>query len=205
MKKQEKLWYCCLFAFGAVLLISIAGLLSSNDKGPVTQYTGSGQEIHSVVVTEKTEYSTERVNDSASELFPCVVSRNIDGDTICVTGDIFDAETKIRFIGVDTPECVSPEPEKNCEEGIAASEFTSAYLVPGTQIYLEFDVERTDVYGRALAYVWLSDDIDTTSYADFCTYNYGAILLQNTYCEAAYYVPNGKYKEWYEQLEKECQ
>lgn len=202
MKKRGKIWCAIL---GIILLAIIDGLLFGNDKMSINQYTGHGQEIHSVVVSEQPEGFLESVNDTAPEFIPCVVSRNIDGDTICVTGDFFDDETKIRFIGVNTPECVSPEPEENCEEGIAASEFTSEYLKPGTEIYLEFDEDRSDAYGRTLAYVWLSGDVDTASYTDFCAYNYGAILLQNTYCEAAYYAPNGKYRQWYEQLEKECQ
>jgi len=205
MKKREKLYLSFLLILGSVLCISIVGLLSGNDEYTIKQYNGSGQGIQASVITEQIESAAFDSENSSSELFPCVISKNVDGDTIYVVGDIFDDETKIRFIGVNTPESVSPDEEKNCNEGREASDYTSDYLVPGMQIYLEFDEDRMDQYGRTLAYVWVSDNIDPNSYSDFCTYNYGAILLQNTYCEATYYAPNGKYKEWYEQLEKEFQ
>lgn len=70
---------------------------------------------------------------------------------------------------------------------------------------MEFGDKWYDKYGRLLAYVWLDEKCDRTNYQDFLTYNYGAQLLQNTYCEAVYYAPNKKYRVWYEQLESEFQ
>ena len=136
---------------------------------------------------------------NSSNFQQAIVEYVYDGDTIEVLID--SQEIKVRMIGVDTPESVNEDETKNCEEGIIASDYTKSQLTEGKTIYLEYDEDLYDNYGRTLAYVWLSDDVNTNSFSDFKQYNFGALLLQNTYCKAVYYAPNGKYKEWYEQLD----
>jgi len=81
------------------------------------------------------------------------VTRVVDGDTIEVQlgGKIED----VRYIGVDTPETVKPGEPVQCF-GPQASRFNHR-LVEGRRVKLVFDVERRDVYGRLLAYVYLGD------------------------------------------------
>ena len=133
------------------------------------------------------------------------IVRVVDGDTIVVkTTD--DTEYKVRFIGVNTPESVAADSSKNTPEGITASNYTKNLLKTGSTIYLEYDESCFDIYGRVLAYPWLTDISDKEITDElFNTYNVGALLLQNTYCEAAYYKPNGKYKERYDELYKNYQ
>lgn len=138
--------------------------------------------------------------NTPESLINATILRVVDGDTVIVIRD--NEEVKVRMIGVNTPESVHSDASKNTEEGKIASKYTKSMLKEGMTVYLEYDMQAKDDYGRDLAYIWLSSDIDTSSYEDFCKYNYGAILLQNTYCEAVYYKPNGKYKAWYEQLDK---
>lgn len=135
-----------------------------------------------------------------STLEPATIVYAIDGDTVIVNRN--GKDIRVRLIGVNTPESVS-RTEENTEEGYIASEFTKGYLQKGQTVWLEYDIQRTDKYGRTLVYIWLTDQVDCSSYDDFCTYNYGAILLQNTYCEAKGYLPNIKYRSWYERLETE--
>lgn len=79
----------------------------------------------------------------------------VDGDTLAVADD--SGKTyKVRLIGCNTPESVSPDESKNCEEGIVASQYTKSLLSKGDLVYLEYDQERFDKYERVLAYVWLS-------------------------------------------------
>ena len=144
---------------------------------------------------------TVKEKNTAGEFTKAEIQYVVDGDTLVVA--IQDREETIRMIGVNTPESVHPEKEQNTEEGKRASEYTKSRLTEGMEVYLEYDKERTDIYGRTLAYVWLTNDCDTTDYEDFKKYNYGAELLQNTYCEAVYYEPNGKYRRWYEKLMKD--
>ena len=80
------------------------------------------------------------------------VVRVVDGDTLIVSVD--GSECRIRMIGIDTPESVHPDASRNTEQGKAAAAYTTE-LLTGKQVYLEYDTDRTDDYGRTLAYVWL--------------------------------------------------
>jgi micrococcal nuclease len=77
---------------------------------------------------------------------PARVTRHIDGDTFEVS--VRDRRESVRFIGMDTP-----------ERGVpffgAAAAFTARQAPVGSRVFLEFDVERRDRFGRLLAYVWL--------------------------------------------------
>ncbi len=75
----------------------------------------------------------------------------LDGDTI-VVADGASRET-IRILGVDTPETHHPRKPVQCY-GPEAAAFTQAHL-EGEWVRLEDDVERHDIYGRRLAYVYL--------------------------------------------------
>jgi micrococcal nuclease len=79
------------------------------------------------------------------------VTRAVDGDTIEVRigGEVED----VRYIGVDTPETVKPDTPVQCF-GPRASTFDHR-LVEHRTVRLVFGVERRDVYGRLLAYVYL--------------------------------------------------
>lgn len=74
---------------------------------------------------------------------PCTSVRVIDGDTIeC------DGTTKVRMIGIDSPEM------DQGEYGAQAREALQGLLPDSVGVELEYDVEKTDRYGRELAYVW---------------------------------------------------
>lgn len=79
------------------------------------------------------------------------VIRAVDGDTIEV--DLGGHPEDVRYIGVDTPETVKPDTPVQCF-GPQASHFNHA-LVEHRRVRLVFGVERRDVYGRLLAYVYL--------------------------------------------------
>jgi micrococcal nuclease len=79
-----------------------------------------------------------------------VVTRVIDGDTLEVSAGGRDVD--VRLIGIDTPETVHPSEPVECF-GRAASDFTHRRL-QGEIVTLRYDVERTDRYGRTLAYVY---------------------------------------------------
>jgi len=81
------------------------------------------------------------------------VTRVIDGDTIEVR--LGGRTEDVRLIGVDTPETVKPGTPVQCF-GERASHFTKRRLT-GRRVRLVFGVERHDVYGRLLAYVYLGD------------------------------------------------
>jgi len=80
------------------------------------------------------------------------VERVVDGDTVVLA----DREgTRVRLIGIDTPEVVSPERPAECwgEEASQAAE----RLLEGERVEVRLDPSqgRYDDYGRTLAYLEL--------------------------------------------------
>lgn len=79
-----------------------------------------------------------------------LVKAAVDGDTL----ELADG-TRVRYIGVDTPETVHPSKPVQCF-GREASAFNHG-LVDGRPVRLVKDVSDTDTYGRLLRYVYLED------------------------------------------------
>ena len=117
---------------------------------------------------------------------PYPVIRVVDGDTIVV--DIAGEQNKVRLIGVDTPESVHPNPSRNVPYGKISSEFTRNAM-EGKLVYLEYDVEPTDQYGRILAYVWLDGVM------------FNKTLLTEGHAVLATYPPNVRYVDEFTQLQ----
>lgn len=82
------------------------------------------------------------------------VLKVVDGDTVKI--DDAGKETTVRLIGVDTPETVHPSQPVEVF-GKEASNFTKNLLL-GESVYLRFDGNRTDKYGRMLAYLYRAPD-----------------------------------------------
>ena len=94
------------------------------------------------------EGSTDANGPASAEAF---VIRAIDGDTI--EARIGGKREDVRYIGVDTPETVKPDTPVQCF-GPRASAFNH-HFVERRRVRLVFGVERRDIYGRLLAYVYL--------------------------------------------------
>ncbi len=127
------------------------------------------------------------------------VKRVVDGDTIALSDG-----TKVRLIGVDTPELHTSEKLlKDARQsgkdlkiiqrmGSRAKEFTQNRCL-GKAVVLEYDVERKDRYGRTLAYVYLGDG--TFLNAEIIKAGYGHIMT---------IPPNVKYSGLFLDMEKEA-
>ena len=76
------------------------------------------------------------------------VEKVIDGDTI----ELADG-TRVRLIGIDTPEYTEGKPQPFAEE---ATQFTRNFVRGGT-VQLHFDRQRLDRYNRVLAFVYVGD------------------------------------------------
>jgi endonuclease YncB( thermonuclease family) len=109
------------------------------------------------------------------------VERVVDGDTIH-TSPAVGEPGGVRFIGVDTPETVDPnEPVE--PYGPEASAFTKDQL-EGKRVVLTFDDDRTDQYGRVLAYIRLSGQTNT----------FNETLLEQGYGQLEIVSPNDRYE-----------
>lgn len=135
---------------------------------------------------------------SSSELVPVSYIRAIDGDTILVI--LNGVEEKVRMIGVDTPESVHSDETKNTVYGEKASEFTKNYLSGYKTLYLQYDEEKRDQYGRILAYVWLNNDVDTGDKQNVEESMFNAILLKNGYAVDKVYLPNEAYADVFQNI-----
>lgn len=90
-----------------------------------------------------------------------------DGDTYIVKYE--NKIVSVRLIGVDTPEITGNFKARGDAKrhrtsikniiawGKESKRFVSSIMHPGTEITLEFDIQRVDKYGRLLAYVYLPD------------------------------------------------
>ena len=104
----------------------------------------------------------------------------IDGDSLQVRG-----VGEVRLIGVDAPEWDAPF-------GKEASAFTRR-LVEGEQVRLEYDQQRTDKYGRTLAYVHLPNGVFVNE-----------ILIQHGYGRLIKRFPF-RYRDRFQRYEREAQ
>ena len=114
--------------------------------------------------------------------------RTVDGDTIIVE-DSNGEHKRVRMIGIDTPESVAQEEERNNEYGVMASDYTKELLSNAGTLYLEYDVDADDQYDRILAYVWLEDVDDTFNVENIKNSMVNAIIVENGYGIAKKYEP----------------
>ncbi|MCM1231565.1 MAG: thermonuclease family protein [Ruminococcus flavefaciens] len=115
--------------------------------------------------------------------------RVVDGDTYVI--DTGGEEKKIRLIGVDTPESVAPADyrKENTAEGKEISDIVKDKIAEGDILYIEYDVQETDRYGRTLAYLYFPDGMMIQEW-----------LLSNGYANVVTYQPNVKYSEHFSEL-----
>lgn len=138
---------------------------------------------------------------AAGGLETAKMERVVDGDTVVVK--IGNQLHKVRLIGVDCPESVHPDGDKNTKVGKTASDFTKESLKRGDVVYLQKDVSNVDRYGRLLRYLWVEEPEDTGDIREIKDKMYNAILLDKGYAEAKEFKPDIKYSKIFRQLEKE--
>jgi micrococcal nuclease len=114
------------------------------------------------------------------------IVRAVDGDTIeaRIGGETED----VRYIGVDTPETVKPGTPVQCF-GHRAADFNRR-LAERERARLVFGVERRDVYGRLLAYVYIGHRF------------VNAELVRRGFARTLAIAPNTRYRALFGDLER---
>ena len=109
-----------------------------------------------------------------------ILDRCVDGDTAIFK--VHGKRTRVRFLGIDTPESVKPNVEVQ-EYSIDASKYACQMLEKANHIYLEYDgnSDRYDKYDRLLAWVFVDDD------------NLSELLVLNGYAMVRYIYDDYKY------------
>ena len=121
--------------FIVILIISIVNLSCNSNSGK-----------------RKTEETTNILTYQNGLLH---VTKVVDGDTFWAD-DGTSKGLKIRLIGVDAPESKKTFKKEVGYFGKEAKAYLTT-LLTGKSVKLEFDLNRTDQYGRTLAYVYLED------------------------------------------------
>ena len=122
---------------------------------------------------------------SSDELQPAKVVRVVDGDTLVLS--VNGADERVRLIGINCPESVAPEDERNTEEGVEASDFTKSLVNAGDTVWLEGDVNDRDQYDRLLRYVWLEKPDNPNDAQEIRTKMLNGILVAEGYAQARRY------------------
>lgn len=119
---------------------------------------------------------------------PYEVVKVVDGDTIKLMID--GEKVNVRLIGVDTPESVHPDKEKNVPEGTIASDYMKE-LIGDSDIYIEYGEDPYDQYDRPLVYAYLDEDTMIN-----------AKLVAEGYAQVMTVEPNDEYEEYFLELEE---
>ena len=177
-KNYRKLPYICAFVLSVVLCgAALSFILSSGKPASLSP--------SQTVLSVNPKPWKVIISDNISLDGPYLVDRVIDGDTIVILMN--NEKVRVRLLGIDCPESVSPDEDKNSEEGILASDFTHNIL-SSCEVYLEYDEELYDSYDRLLAYVYY---IDRDS--DLIMFN--RQLLYEGHAAPILFEPNDKYYE----------
>jgi micrococcal nuclease len=129
-----------------------------------------------------------RGGGSSSSPYSARVVRVVDGDTLIVQAGSGDP-TRIRVIGIDTPEDVDPDKPVQCF-GLRAAAFTKG-LLTDRDVDLVPGRETHDRYGRTLAYVKRADGVDLE-----------VALLRGGYARTLAIAPNVDRADYYATLER---
>ena len=119
------------------------------------------------------------------------VTKVIDGDTFWID-DGTEKGKKIRLIGVDAPETRRTARKEIGYYGKEAKEYL-VNLIGQSSVRLEYDVGRTDRYGRTLAYVYLKNGLFLN-----------AELVKNGYAMVMTVPPNVAYADVFLELQREA-
>ncbi len=139
-------------------------------------------------------------NDSGNQDFvQAVIVRAVDGDTAVVKID--GQEKRVRFLGVDTPETVHPNKPVQFF-GKEASSFTKENL-NGRRVWLEYDSNPQDRYGRHLAYIWLNNP-KTINESTIRENMFNAKLLLGGYAKVMIIRPNKRYESEFKKFQEEA-
>ena len=120
------------------------------------------------------------------------ISKIVDGDTAWL-----EDGRKIRYLNIDTPELPRPDQPEEC---LAQEAYQfNKQLLDDKQVYITYDKEHQDRYGRDLVFIFLdekyADNIENSINAKIIEQGYGTVLVIN---------PNDTYDTEFYALEREA-
>jgi micrococcal nuclease len=142
------------------------------------EHKGAEQVDQKLQEPEQAGANTEAQPNAVEPPASVTVKRAVDGDTIEISPAV-DGKGTVRLIGIDAPE----EEKPGCGAQPLAQEAADTLANwEGSNVKLEFDEDRTDRYGRLLAYVHADALGDTMLNEDMLRSGYAQlwILAPNT-------------------------
>ena len=118
------------------------------------------------------------------------VSKISDGDTFYVKTENSE-KFKIRLIGIDAPESYNLGTKVRKEYFGKEAKIYLTNLLKNKKVKLTFDIQKTDRYGRILAYAYLENGVFINRH-----------LVENGYAMVATFPPNVKFVEGFTKAEK---
>lgn len=144
-----------------------------------------GQVPQSTPISEDSPPAVAGVEDQL-----VLITKVVDGDTV----ELEDG-SKVRLLGIDTPETKDTRKPVECFGKEAANE--TKRLLEGKRVLLEKDVSQTDKYGRLLRYIFLPlPDGRLLFVNDY--------LIREGFAKALNYPPDVRYNEQLRQAETEA-
>ena len=135
---------------------------------------------------------------------PARIMRVINGDTLTI---LYQGKwEEIKLLGLDMPETTmtdrvyeralknSTTPAEIINRGLSGREFVKKYLQYGSQIWIEFDVQKRDHFSRLLGYVYLTDGRMLNE-----------IILRAGLSEPLLIAPNLKYQQRFQEIARLAQ
>lgn len=127
-----------------------------------------------------------------SQLQKWTLSEIVDGDTVYAI-DSLGNRVKFRLIGIDAPESRHPfKPVQPFSK--EATAYLQELLASSEHIFIEFDIDKFDRYGRMLAYIYT----ETKQFVN-------AKMVEEGFAQIMTYAPNVKYVETFYDLQKSAQ
>lgn len=153
-----------------------------------TAFTLLGCSCESRKIAGELEAAQKSIGDN--ELFKVV--KLVDGDTFWVE-DRLERRIKIRLIGMDAPENRNAFKKKKHPLGAISSAYLESLLKNSPFLYLDFDVNKYDAFGRTLAYAYLSDGTMINEQ-----------MVRNGYAVLMTVPPNVKYEQRFKEAQQKA-
>lgn len=135
-------------------VVALAGLVGCYDIPPDLEF-----------IDEVPIVASDRCSAAREAVVACV----IDGDTFDI-GTCGDGGERIRMLGIDAPETAKPDAPAECYADQATEELRRK--IEGRTVFLTFDSNCTGVFGRTLAYTWLSSRSEEEDFIDITFYRF---------------------------------
>jgi micrococcal nuclease len=138
--------------------------------------------------------------DETVTVVPAKAVGVVDGDSLVVR--LADgAQQEIRLIGTDAPELAA----QRDVYGMEAARHAAVILRNQPKVFLEYGPDRSDKYGRPLAYVWLAKPSASPSASDVRTDMLNAKMLTSGYSKLYTKKPNTRYAELFSLYAEQAQ